>query len=77
MVERGYIRVLVVHSRTGYFLDGPRQKGITYEALKEFEKSTSFCRSGVTVRPAATRSEDGSILLRRLADTRSGGWSFR
>ena len=38
MVERGYIRALVVYNRTGYFLDGPQQKGITYEALKEFEK---------------------------------------
>jgi membrane-bound lytic murein transglycosylase MltF len=32
------IRVLVVPSRTGYFLDGATQRGATYEALKEFEK---------------------------------------
>ena len=38
MAERRYIRALVVHSRTSYFLDGARQRGITYEAMKEFEK---------------------------------------
>ncbi len=37
MVERDVIRALVVYSLTGYFLDGPTQRGITYEALKEFE----------------------------------------
>ena len=38
MVERGVIRALVVYSLTNYFLDGPTQRGATYEALKEFEK---------------------------------------
>ena len=37
MVERGFIRALVVHSKTLYFLDGARQRGITYEAMREFE----------------------------------------
>ena len=38
MVERGVIRVLVVHSRTFYFLDGARQRGLTYDLLQEFER---------------------------------------
>lgn len=38
MVERGYIRALVVHSKTTYFLDGAQQRGITYEAMREFER---------------------------------------
>ncbi len=38
MVEREVIRALVVYSLTNYFLDGPTQRGVTYEALKEFEK---------------------------------------
>ena len=37
MVERGYIRALVVHSKTFYFLDGAQQRGITYEAMRAFE----------------------------------------
>ena len=37
MVERGFIRALVVQSKTFYFLDGARQRGITYEAMREFE----------------------------------------
>lgn len=38
IVERGFLRALVVHSRTSYFLDGARQRGITYEAMVEFER---------------------------------------
>ena len=38
MVKRHLIRVLVPYSKTFYFLDGAHQRGITYEALKEFEK---------------------------------------
>jgi len=38
MVERRMIRALVVPSPTFYFLDGAEQKGIAYDALKEFEK---------------------------------------
>jgi membrane-bound lytic murein transglycosylase MltF len=37
MVERRVIRALVVYSKTNYFLDGGRQRGATYEALKKFE----------------------------------------
>ena len=37
MVERGFIRALVVYSLGQYFLDGATQRGITYEALAEFE----------------------------------------
>ena len=37
MNRRGVIRALVVHSRTLYFIEGGRQYGATYEALKAFE----------------------------------------
>ena len=37
MVERRVIRVLVVPNRTNYFLDGAVQRGVTYEAMVEFE----------------------------------------
>ncbi len=37
MVERRLIRVLVAYSKTYYFLDGARQRGVTYEAFKAFE----------------------------------------
>ena len=39
MIQRRVIRALVTFSKTGYFLDGMHQRGITYEALKAFEKS--------------------------------------
>ncbi|MEJ2169691.1 MAG: lytic transglycosylase F [Desulfobacterales bacterium] len=38
MAERREIRVLVVYSKTFYFLDKGRQRGASYELLKEFEK---------------------------------------
>jgi len=38
MVERHVIRALVPYSKTFYFLDGAVQRGLAYDALKEFEK---------------------------------------
>ena len=38
MTEKRQIRVLVVYSKTFYFLDRGRQRGISYDLLKEFEK---------------------------------------
>lgn len=38
MIERRLIRALVTYSKTFYFLDGGRQRGTSYEMLKEFEK---------------------------------------
>ena len=38
MVERRLIRALVPYSKTFYFLDGPDQRGLTYERLRKFEK---------------------------------------
>jgi membrane-bound lytic murein transglycosylase MltF len=37
MVERGFVRALVVYSLGQYFLDGATQRGATYEALAGFE----------------------------------------
>ncbi len=38
MAKRRIIRALVVNSRTHYFVDGAKQRGLAYEGLKEFEK---------------------------------------
>ncbi|HEX3102115.1 MAG TPA: lytic transglycosylase F [Pyrinomonadaceae bacterium] len=38
MVERRYIRALVLYNKTDFFYDGPQPRGTSYEALKEFEK---------------------------------------
>ncbi len=37
MIERRYIRALVVYNKTQYFIDQGAQRGATYEVLKEFE----------------------------------------
>jgi len=38
MVKRRVIRALVTFSKTNYFLDGFERRGVTYEALRAFEK---------------------------------------
>jgi membrane-bound lytic murein transglycosylase MltF len=38
MVKRRVIRVLVVYNKTHYFFDGLRPRGISYDALVEFER---------------------------------------
>ena len=38
MIKRRIIRALVAYSKTDYFLDGATARGITYEALKQFEQ---------------------------------------
>jgi hypothetical protein len=38
MAKRREIRALMVYSKTFYFLDQGRQRGATYDLLKEFEK---------------------------------------
>ena len=38
MVKRRLIRALVTYSKTNYFLDGFKTRGVTHELLKEFEK---------------------------------------
>lgn len=44
MRQRGYIRALVPFSRTSYFIDRGRQRGLAYEGLKEFEKTLNAGR---------------------------------
>jgi membrane-bound lytic murein transglycosylase MltF len=38
MVKRRYIRALVVYNKTNYFYDGAQARGMTFEALREFQK---------------------------------------
>lgn len=38
MVKRRYIRALVVYNKTNYFYDGVQARGITFEALREFQR---------------------------------------
>ena len=50
LAERRFLRVLVPYSRTLYYLDGPEQKGIAYESLRELEGQLPLI-SGSKVRP--------------------------
>src|SRR5215475_10170909 len=37
MIKRRMVRVLVPYSKTHYFIDKGVQRGVTYDALKQFE----------------------------------------
>ena len=50
LAERRFLRVLVPFSRTLYYLDGPEQKGIAYETLRELETKLPLI-AGSKVRP--------------------------
>ena len=50
LAERRFLRVLVPYSRTLYYLDGPEQKGIAYESLRELESQLPLI-GGSKVRP--------------------------
>ena len=41
MVARNKVRVLVPFSKTFYFLDGGRQRGLTYDLMQIFEKQVN------------------------------------
>ena len=38
MLQRRYIRAIVFYNKTNFFYDGPQARGISYDALKEFER---------------------------------------
>jgi membrane-bound lytic murein transglycosylase MltF len=70
ILQRRMVRVLVVHSRTFYFFDGARPRGITHELLEEFEKFLNGkFRTGkhspIRVLPIPVRRDE---LIPRLAD---------
>ena len=50
MAKRGQIRVLVVYSKTFFFFDRGRPRGITYDALQEFERHVNQKLGRKTVR---------------------------
>jgi membrane-bound lytic murein transglycosylase MltF len=77
MVERRLIRALVPYSKTFYFLDGPDQRGLTYERLRAFEKylnkqlNTRTVPVRLVVIPT-TRDELIPALARGLGDIAAG-----
>jgi len=70
ILQRRMVRVLVVHSRTFYFFDGARPRGITAEMLNEFEnflnaKFRAGKKAPISVLPIPVRRDE---LIPRLAD---------
>ena len=78
MVTRNQVRVLVPFSKTFYFLDGGRQRGLTYDLMKEFEKQINkeLKRKAVRVRLVfipVNRDEFIQDLLNGVGDIAAGG----
>ncbi|MEJ2231901.1 MAG: transporter substrate-binding domain-containing protein [Nitrospirales bacterium] len=78
MVTRNQVRVLVPFSKTFYFLDGGRQRGLTYDLMKEFEKQINkeLKRKTVRVRLVfipVNRDEFIQDLLNGVGDIAAGG----
>ena len=38
LIQRRYIRALVLYNKTSFFYDGPQPRGVSYESLKELER---------------------------------------
>ncbi|MDJ0787436.1 MAG: transporter substrate-binding domain-containing protein [Myxococcota bacterium] len=52
IAQRGHLRVLTTYSRTHYFLDGPRPRGVAYEGMEAFRKQLN-AKLGRKSRPIA------------------------
>jgi membrane-bound lytic murein transglycosylase MltF len=50
MLERGYIRVLVPYSKTFFFYEGARPRGLAYEFMEAFAEELLKTRSGKRMR---------------------------
>lgn len=78
MVERNQMRVLLPFSKTFYFLDGGRQRGLTYDMLKAFEDQINADLKRKTVRVhvvfvPVNRDELIAGLLEGRGDIAAGG----
>ena len=78
MVARNQVRVLVPFSKTFYFLDGGRQRGLTYDLMKVLEKQINkdLKRKTVQVRFVfipVNRDELIPDLLSGVGDIAAGG----
>lgn len=76
--KRRYLRALVPMNKTMYFLDGPEQRGIAFESLREFEKVLGDAAGRNAVRPKVvivptTRDKMMSALDQGLGDIAVGG----
>jgi membrane-bound lytic murein transglycosylase MltF len=73
MIKRRQIRVLTTYSKTHYFIDKGQQRGITYDAFKEFEEvlnkkhKTGNLRVNVVFVPVS-RDELGPALVEGRGD---------
>ena len=77
MVTRNKIRVLVPFSKTFYFLDGGRQRGLTYDLMKIFEKQINEDLKRKTVKVQfvfipVNRDEFTTDLLKGVGDIAAG-----
>lgn len=79
--KRRYLRALVAMNKTMYFMDGPEQRGIAFESLREFEKVLGDAAGKNAVRPKVaiiptTRDKMMGALEQGLGDIAIGGFTI-
>ncbi len=80
MIERGVIRLLVIHSKTFYFLDGARERGISAEFGQAFEQylnrrlRAQHKRVSVVAIPVR-RDQVIPFLVQGYGDIGTGNWT--
>lgn len=80
MIERGFVRLLVVHSKTFYFLDGARERGISAEERLAFEnylnQKLQARKKSVDVVPIPVRRDQMiPFLVKGYGDIGVGNWT--
>jgi membrane-bound lytic murein transglycosylase MltF len=80
MIERGFIRVLVIHSKTFYFFDGGRERGISAETIRAFEeflnrKLKSQKKSVRFLAIPVRRDQAIPFLVKGYGDMALGSWT--
>jgi len=80
MIERGFIRFLVIHSKTYYFFDGAREWGALAEFRLAFEKflNRKYGKQKKNIKVIAIPVQRGQMapyLLEGYGDVGAGNWT--
>jgi membrane-bound lytic murein transglycosylase MltF len=80
MIERGFVRLLVIHSKTFYFFDGARERGVTAEFRSAFEQflNRKFKDRKKTIKVVAIPVQRDQLipyLLEGYGDIGTGNWT--
>lgn len=81
MIERGFVRLLVIHSKTFYFFDGAREWGALAEFRRAFEKflNKKYGNKKTNIKVIAIPAQRDQIipyLIEGYGDVGTGNWTI-